>query len=421
MKVEHNDASGKLESLPDESLKHKSQFDVVIVGAGLVGQAIAVALAAEPSLRIALIDPAQISAPAPVSQLTDYDLRVSALTAKSQSFLTQLGVWQYLPESVLSPYTSMHVWDGEGTGSVTFNAAELHVPALGHIVENRQTLWALQQSVDATSNIQYFATTVSSIDNPDAKGWLPVVLASGQTLQTRLLVGADGALSKMRQWAGIATSEWDYEQHAIVATVRCEKSMQKTAWQRFRAQGPLAFLPLHSDSHLASIVWSTSPEESSELMALDDASFSQALTRAFEAHLGEIVEVSERQCVPLRQRHVRQYYCNGVVLAGDAAHTIHPLAGQGVNLGFKDAQVLAEEILRAVTKGLSPGSDLVLARYQRRRQADNLATMAAMEGFKRLFGSEQPLVRLIRNEGLRLFDRMLPLKQHVVMKAMGLD
>ncbi|MEE3190956.1 MAG: FAD-dependent monooxygenase, partial [Pseudomonadota bacterium] len=185
--------------------------------------------------------------------------------------------------------------------------------------------------------------------------------------------------------------------------------------------GPLAFLPLHSDDHLASIVWSTLPDEADKVLAMSDEDFCAALTDAFEGKLGNVTEVSRRQRFPLRQRHASQYYEAGVVVAGDAAHTIHPLAGQGVNLGFKDAQVLSEEIVRAMDKGLSPGSDAVLARYQRRRQADNLATMAAMEGFKRLFASDQPLVRLIRNEGMRLFDKMMPVKQHVVMKAMGLQ
>jgi 2-octaprenylphenol hydroxylase len=180
-------------------------------------------------------------------------------------------------------------------------------------------------------------------------------------------------------------------------------------------------LPLHSNNCLASIVWSTQPEEADAVLAMSDDDFCSALSQAFEGRLGDVVEVSPRQRFPLRQRHARQYYDRGVVVAGDAAHTIHPLAGQGVNLGFKDAEVLAEEIIRATNKGLSPGADSVLARYQRRRQADNLATMAAMEGFKRLFGSDQPLVRLLRNEGMRLFDKVMPVKQHVVMKAMGLD
>jgi len=315
----------------------------------------------------------------------------------------------------------MHVWDAEGTGSVTFNATDLHVPALGHIVENRQTLAALNQVTESARSIERLQTAVQSFDNPDEGGWVPVTLANGNILTTRLLVGADGALSNVRQMAGMSTREWDYGHHAIVATVRTEQSVAQTAWQRFRPEGPLAFLPLHSDDHLASIVWSTLPEEADRVLAMSDKDFCAALTDAFEGKLGQVTEVSRRQRFPLRQRHASQYYEAGVVVAGDAAHTIHPLAGQGVNLGFKDAQVLSEEILRAFDKGLSPGTDAVLARYQRRRQADNLATMAAMEGFKRLFASDQPLVRLLRNEGMRLFDKVMPVKQHVVMKAMGLQ
>lgn len=412
-----------------------TQYDIAIVGAGLVGQALAAALSSSAKSqagsakrlpRIALIDPSELSQPQEITQLSDYDLRVSALTAQSQAFLTRIGAWDNIPTNVLSPYQRMHVWDAEGTGSVTFDAADLHVPALGHIVENRQTLWAIDQVTSAAENIDRIHTVVSSFDNPNDEGYVPVELGNGETLSTRLLVGADGALSNVRQLAGMATTEWDYGHHAIVATVRTEKSVAATAWQRFRPEGPLAFLPLHSysegrDDHLASIVWSTQPEEADTVLAMSDEDFCTALTAAFEGRLGDVVEVSRRQRFPLRQRHARQYYDRGVVVVGDAAHTIHPLAGQGVNLGFKDAEVLAEELVRAINKGLSPGADSVLARYQRRRQADNLATMAAMEGFKRLFGSDQPLVRLLRNEGMRLFDKVMPVKQHVVMKAMGLN
>lgn len=397
-------------------------YDIAIVGAGLVGQAIAAALAGDSRmLQIALIDPEEILAPVTPDKIDAYDFRVSALTAKTQSFLSRLGAWQPSLEAVRKGYTSMHVWDADGTGSVTFNAADLHVPVLGHIVENNQTLWSLQQVNSQFDNIDFIRDTVQSFDNPDEQGYVPVKLGSGEQLQTRLLVGADGALSNVRQMSGISTREWDYEHHAIVATVRTEHSVKSTAWQRFRPEGPLAFLPVHSDDHLASIVWSTVPEEAEAILAMDDEAFMQALTSAFEERLGKVVEVSPRRHFPLRQRHAKNYYEAGVVVAGDAAHTIHPLAGQGVNLGFKDAEVLAEEILRGVNRGLSPGSDAVLGRYQRRRQADNLATMAAMEAFKRLFAADQPIIRLLRNEGMRLFDKALPVKQHVVMQAMGLN
>ena len=404
----------------------EKKYDIVIVGAGLVGQAIAAAMlmqqekqSCRKSLSLALIDPAQISEPPLSEQLNDYDLRVSALTAQTQQLLTDIGAWHRIPQQALSPYTEMKVWDAEGTGSVNFAAADLHVDNLGHIVENRQTLWALQQVLN-DSSVDFIHQPVRYLDNRDASGNTPVVLDNGDTLQAQLVIGADGALSRVRQWAGLPTREWDYEHHAIVASVECEQPVAATAWQRFRPQGPLAFLPLANNNHFASIVWSTTPEEAEELLALDDEAFNKALDQAFEGRLGKVIATSKRVAFPLRQRHAKDYWCDGVVLAGDAAHTIHPLAGQGVNLGFKDAAVLAEELVRGFNKGLDLGSAAVLGRYQRRRQADNLLTMATMQGFKELFGSDTPMVRLLRNEGMRWFDKLLPVKQHVMQQAMGL-
>lgn len=403
------------------------KFDICIIGAGLVGQALAAALVKgeqgqnERAPRIALIDPAPLNDPELASDIHDYDLRVSALTAKSQAFLTRIGAWEKMPASCPKAYNKMHVWDAEGTGAVTFDAADLQASCLGHIVENRHTNWALRELVNESSHIDLIATQLTSFDNPNEQGYTPLKLANGLEIQTRLLVGADGALSRVRQSAGIQTREWDYQHQAIVASVECEQPIAATAWQRFRPEGPLAFLPLHTNEHMASIVWSTSQEEAEHLLSLDDEGFKQALGQAFEFRLGAIKQVSQRQSYPLRQRHAKRYFDNGVVLVGDAAHTIHPLAGQGVNLGFKDADVLAQELLRAFNKGLALNHDSVLARYQRRRQGDNLATMAAMEGFKRLFGADEPIVRLVRNQGMKWFDRILPLKQHTMMKAMGID
>ncbi|MCD8531749.1 MAG: FAD-dependent monooxygenase, partial [Saccharospirillaceae bacterium] len=251
-------------------------YDVVIVGAGLVGQAIATALAQgaqNKSLRIALIDPAfHNHEPASGSELADYDLRVSALTAKTQAFLTRLGAWQNIPPQRLSPYTGMHVWDAEGTGSVTFDAADLHAPCLGHIVENRQTLWAIQQCLKEMQGVDVITRNVRYLDNRNAEGYTPVVLENDDRLLAKLVIGADGALSRVRQWAGLPTTEWDYGHHAIVATVRLEQPLQATAWQRFRPKA-LALLPLPGDEHLASIVWSTSPAEADAVLAMDEAGF----------------------------------------------------------------------------------------------------------------------------------------------------
>ena len=415
------------ESLNTHSIKNHSEntysthYQVVIVGAGMVGAALAAGLA-KTNISVALIEPNKASAP-PEQRLncTDFGARVSAITAQSESLLTQLGAWSLIGTDRKSPYQGMTVWDAEGTGEVNFNANELHIACLGTIVENREIVWALQQVVEQAANITLIHDTVSRIDNQDSAGCTPVFLNSGQQLTADLLVGADGALSRIKQWGEFASCEWDYHHQALVATVELENSHQYTAWQRFRPEGPLALLPLAANNDkTCSIVWSTNDEECQHLLSLNDEDFCQALGQASEHRLGKVVKVGPRMAFPLRQRHAKNYVVPGMALIGDAAHTIHPLAGQGVNLGFKDVAALTEELLRAHQQQLNLGSLAVLKRYERRRQADNLITMAAMEGFKRLFAAEQPIIRLLRNQGMRLFNRAAAVKQHVVMQAMGL-
>jgi 2-octaprenylphenol hydroxylase len=396
-------------------------YQVIIVGGGMVGSALAAGLA-HSDISVALIEPNTAQQP-PVDAMTcnDFDTRVSAITAQSEALLDKLGVWELISESRKSPYQGMTVWDGEGTGEVNFSANELHVPCLGTIVENREIVWALQQVVEQAANITIIRETVTHIDNQDEQGLTPVFLSSKRCLKTSLLVGADGALSRIKQWAEFANCEWDYEHQALVATIELEQSHQMTAWQRFRQEGPLALLPLAADNDkTCSIVWSTNAEECSQLLNLSDEEFCQQLGLAFENRLGLILNVGPRAAFPLRQRHAKNYVVPGIALVGDAAHTIHPLAGQGVNLGFKDVAALSEELLRANKLGLNLGLLTSLQRYERRRQGDNLLMMSAMEGFKRLFAAEQPIVRLLRNQGMRLFNRAASIKQHVVMQAMGL-
>ncbi len=396
-------------------------YQVVIVGGGMVGTALAAALA-NSDISIALIEPSKVQEPAQQRvNCADFDTRVSAITAQSEALLTQLGIWPRISEQRKSPYQGMTVWDAEGTGEVNFHASELHVPCLGTIVENREVVWALQQVVEQASNIHIIRDYVSHIENQDEQGFTPVFLASKTALKTQLLIGADGALSRIKQWGEFANCEWDYEHQAIVATIELEHSHQLTAWQRFRPEGPLALLPLAADNDkTCSIVWSTNDEECQQLLVLDDEAFCQQLGLAFEHRLGKILNVGPRAAFPLRQRHAKNYVVPGIALVGDAAHTIHPLAGQGVNLGFKDVAALSEELLRAKQLNLNLGGLEILQRYQRRRQGDNLLMMSAMEGFKRLFASEQPMIRLLRNQGMRLFNRASAIKQHVVMQAMGL-
>jgi len=273
------------------------------------------------------------------------------------------------------------------------------------------------------TNLHRIVPAILEEIEPLQNGAYLLTLGDGRQLQTSLLVAADGANSKVRALEHIAMREWDYNHHAIVATVKTELSHGHTARQRFLPEGPLAFLPLSSaqdDTHYCSIVWSAIPSYAENLMALTDDEFTEALAAAFEYQLGSISAVSRRFSFPLRQRHVVDYIKPGLALVGDAAHTIHPLAGQGVNLGLMDIKTLSEELLRSQQRGLSPGSIAVLERYQRRRKGANLAMMAGMDGLKRLFSETTLPVRWARNSGLRWLDKSKMLKRQIMKRAMGL-
>ena len=400
------------------------RFDIVIVGAGLAGSALAAALGDSP-LRVALLEmqPLSLDWPPLDDTITGFDTRVSALTKASRDWLEQLGAWEAVAQRRLSPYRHMRVWDGEGTGAIDFDAAEVNQPALGYIVENRLLQTALLHCVSRRHNVQIF-NPVRVTEFTRADSGIVVSFEDGRQLQASLLVAADGANSRVRDWAGFDMREWDYGHNAIVATVATELPHESTAWQIFRREGPLAFLPLRTadgGQQLSSIVWSTVPEEAAGLMQKSDGDFRAALATAFESRLGAITDVSRRLSFPLRARHARSYTQANIALIGDAAHTIHPLAGQGINLGLLDAQVLAEELLRAQRRGLAANDESALARYQRRRKGDNLLMLGLMEGFKRLFASTDLHVRWLRNAGLRQVDRFAPAKRLLIRQAMGLQ
>lgn len=399
-------------------------FDVVIVGAGLAGTALAAALGGG-SLRVALVEiqPLSLDWPAGDDSVDGFDTRVSALTASSQAWLEQLGAWQSVAARRLSPYRQMHVWDGEGTGAIHFDAAEVNRPALGYIVENRLLQTALLHCVSQQRNVQVLSPARIESFARIPSG-IVITLEDRRQLQAPLLVAADGANSRVRDWAGFDVREWDYGHNAIVATVATEQAHRATAWQVFRREGPLALLPLRTadgGQRLSSIVWSTVPEEAANLMQLDDAAFMKALGTAFQHRLGGITATGRRQSFPLRARHARSYTQPNIALIGDAAHTIHPLAGQGINLGLLDAQALAEELLRAQRRGLASDDASVLSRYQRRRKGDNLLMLSLMEGFKRLFGSTDLHLRWLRNAGLNRVDRLAPVKRLLIRQAAGLQ
>lgn len=396
---------------------------IVIVGAGMAGASLALALRPQ-GYAVTLVEGRSLGAPAEDDKpgVDGYDRRVSAITPASRDFLDEIGVWAGIASQRNCAYQTMSVWDGEGTAEIVFDAAEMGVDSLGVIVENRVIMRSLLAAVTATNEISVLDNTALTAieNNPDDKG---VGLVLGDTaVRADLVVAADGALSAVRQLAGFSTREWDYGHNALVATVALEKSHQNTAWQRFTRHGPLAFLPLSGtpDCHLASIVWSSPPEYVDDLMGLGNTQFCAQLGHAFEYRLGQIESVSSRACFPLRQRHAVDYVQPGIALVADAAHTIHPLAGQGINLGFKDVCALAAELGRARELGLSPGAMSVLRRYQRQRKGDNLLMMAAMDGFKLLFGEQTPALTLLRNTGMNWLQDLAPVKHRIMKHAMGL-
>lgn len=392
--------------------------DLIIVGAGMVGSTLALALK-DSGLNILLVDGSPLSV-APFKPAQAFEPRVSALSIASQRILERVNAWPGITQRRASPYRDMHVWDGSGTGKIHFSASSVHAEVLGHIVENRVVQDALLEQLH-NSDIGLLAHSRVEQLRHSGDGWL-IKLDDGNEIRSPLVIAADGANSAVRRLAGCATREWDYLHHAIVTSIRCEKPHQETAWQCFTDQGPLALLPLqHSDGkHWCSIVWSVPKEHAEQIMALDDTAFCAALGQACEHRLGAIEHADQRYSIPLRQRHAKRYIEPGLALIGDAAHTIHPLAGQGVNLGFLDAAVLAEVLLNALQRGENIASERVLSRFERRRMPHNLAMMAAMEGFQHVFQADDLAVRWLRNSGLKLVDNLSEAKALFIRQALGL-
>ena len=392
-------------------------YDVIVVGAGMVG-ALEASLLAQKNLRVALID--QSSGKVTLSSPPRYDTRVSALSSASQALLERVGVWQTIAPNRLAHYQAMKVWDGLGSGAIEFTAMDNQLTALGCLVENAVLTQALLTAIAAAPQIEtFFAEKVLACKVLPDK--VSIELASGLQLEAALLVAADGANSFIRQQAGFATVEWDYGHHAIVATIEVDKPHQATAWQAFGEEGILALLPLPSVAgrHIMSIVWSVSPADAAALCQLDEAAFCRRLGYAIGRQFEVLALHSERTAIPLRQRHAQHYVQARIALVGDAAHTIHPLAGQGANIGFADAGALADIIAKAHARADDIGRERVLRRYQRARMLQNLQMSASMEGFKRLYASQSPLLVLARNKGLNWLSRCGPFKKAVIAQALG--
>ncbi|MCB1735405.1 MAG: UbiH/UbiF/VisC/COQ6 family ubiquinone biosynthesis hydroxylase [Gammaproteobacteria bacterium] len=390
-----------------------SSYDVCIVGGGMIGAALGCALG-DSGMRVAVLEaqlPDEIDADDPP------DLRVSAITRASQNLFAAVGAWPGMVARRVSPYRHMTVWDARGEGQIEFDAADVGEDDLGYIIENRVVQLALLARLRGFENVELIAPCrLGHIDWHDAGA--RVELDDGRILDTRLVVGADGARSRVREMAGIGTQGWNYDQHGLVCAVRPEFSHRNTAWQRFLATGPLAFLPL-SDGR-CSIVWSTSPEEIERLQGLSDAEFSRALAEALDYRLGQVLEVGPRAAFPLRLMNAEEYVAPGLALVGDAAHNIHPLAGQGANLGFMDVAALAEVLNDAYLRKRNLGGLPTLRRYARWRKGEVLTMMAAMDGLKRLFGSGVSGVGNLRRLGLSITNSTILLKGILTRRAMGL-
>ncbi len=381
----------------------KHRIDIAIVGAGITGLTLAALLATgrhAKALNLSIIDAAQRPE---YSKSDALALRVSAISNGSADLFDVVGAWSIVSKGRISPYESMRVWDEDdtpgGAATLRFDAAEFAVGQLGYIVENVLIRDALLQVIDSTPAKVRFETRLKSL--PDAD----------------LVIGADGAHSFVRTWAGIQTSQWPYEQTALVTHLRCERAHAATAWQRFMRSGPLGMLPL-ADGRI-SVVWSTAPDTARQAMAASDDDLGRMLSDASGGVLGKLTVDGPKGAFPLSAQHAKAYVIPGVALIGDAAHAIHPLAGQGVNLGLQDASQLARVIDAALDSGLYPGDRPVLRRYERARKGANLTMLHCMTGLNRLFTTDSTVLGEIRRAGMRLFNRSGPVRERAVKVALG--
>lgn len=403
--------------LPEPTAPQWIDTDIAIVGGGMAGAMLA-ALLADSGLRVELLD----SAAAPAMPEAEAGVRVSALTEASEQLLRRAGAWSLLPTERRQPYQRMEVRDGDGTGSVSFAASDAGASHLGTLVENAAVVAALYQRCRHSTDINWHSSVRVVEQRKDDAGWqLVVVDAVGQSVQwrCRLLVGADGGRSMVRSAAGIVSGGGDTGHVAMVASLRSELPHDACARQVFLDSGPLALLPLFGDGHDVSLVWSAWPQRTESLLALNETDFSAALSAASQQWLGTLTLASARQTFPIHDLHASDYVADGLALIGDAAHVVHPLAGQGINLGLLDAAVLAEEIQRALLQRRDWCSNALLQRYSHRRRGHNAAMVTAMRVFKQVFEQRAPWFRFLRNSGMTLLDQHPRIKAVLARQALG--
>ncbi|TLV19305.1 2-octaprenyl-3-methyl-6-methoxy-1,4-benzoquinol hydroxylase [Klebsiella indica] len=385
--------------------------DVVIVGGGMVGGALALGLA-QHGFTVTVIEK---NAPPVFDASSTPDIRISAISAASVGLLKSLGVWDAVQGMRAHAYRQLETWEWE-SAHVVFNASELKLPELGYMVENNVLQGALWQALAAHNQVSLLVG-VSLQEMQRGETQASLMLTDGSQHQARLVIGADGANSQVRQLAGIGVHAWQYQQACMLISVQCADAPGDSTWQQFTPEGPRAFLPLFD--HWASLVWYDTPARVRQLQGMSMVQLQQEITRHFPSRLGEVTPLSAG-AFPLIRRHALQYVKPGLALVGDAAHTIHPLAGQGVNLGYRDADALLDILSSARAHGEEWASLPVLKRYQTRRRADNFIMQSGMDLFYAGFSNDLPPVRMLRNIGLMAAERAGELKRQALKYALGL-
>ncbi len=399
----------------------KPRLKLVIAGGGMAGLAVAVLLHRSrhaASLDVTLID----AGPRPVFLPgDDVGLRVSAISPGTEALLARAGAWDHVSSARCSSYEHMRVWDAgepaDGPSTLRFDADEFATPHLGTIVENALVQHALLECLNGSRIELRFATRIESVEAVD--GGHRLTLDSGDEIVAALLVAADGGRSPVREALGIGVERLAYEQTAFVTHVRPEKDHGSTAWQRFLPTGPIGLLPL-SDGRV-SVVWSTTPEVAARAMDYDDDALGDALGSASDFVLGQLEPAGPRGSFRLAAQHAKDYVRTGLALVGDAAHTVHPLAGQGANLGFADAAVLVATLDAALDAGEFPADRPVLRRYERQRRGANALMMHALTGLNRLFASDSAVLGAARRTGMQWFNRAGPVRRRIVEVAFGAE